>query len=57
MVLGAGARATREQLAAGSLLVVVSLVALGGLLESRRWAWPLEVVRLLAIVGGAAVWA
>jgi sterol desaturase/sphingolipid hydroxylase (fatty acid hydroxylase superfamily) len=57
LVLGAGARATPAQLAAGSILVVVSLVALGGLLESRRWAWPLEVVRLLAIVGGAAVWA
>jgi hypothetical protein len=32
---------------------LVTLVAWGGLLERRRWAWPLEVARLCA--GGALV--
>jgi hypothetical protein len=34
---------------AGSLFIAVSLVALGGLFERKRWAPPLEAARLLAL--------
>jgi sterol desaturase/sphingolipid hydroxylase (fatty acid hydroxylase superfamily) len=46
---------SRGPLIAGSLLVVLSLVALGGLLERRVWAPWLEATRLIAIVGFASV--
>ncbi len=35
-------------LAAGAAVLVATVVAWGGLLEGRRWAWPLEVTRLVA---------
>jgi sterol desaturase/sphingolipid hydroxylase (fatty acid hydroxylase superfamily) len=41
-------------LAAGGALVVLSLVAVGALVENRRWAAPLEGLRL-ALVAGALV--
>jgi sterol desaturase/sphingolipid hydroxylase (fatty acid hydroxylase superfamily) len=47
----------RGPLVAGSLLVVVSLVALGSLLEGRRWAPWLETARLLALLGFGAFYA
>ena len=37
--------------AAGAVFVAVSLVALGGLFERKRWAAPLEAARLLALGG------
>jgi hypothetical protein len=41
----------RSWLVAGALFVTASLVALGGLLEGRRWAWPLEAMRMAALAG------
>jgi alkylglycerol monooxygenase len=38
-------------LALGAVFIVVSLVALGGLFERKRWAAPLEAARLLALGG------
>jgi sterol desaturase/sphingolipid hydroxylase (fatty acid hydroxylase superfamily) len=38
-------------LLAGAVFIAVSLVALGGLFEGKRWAVPLEAVRLLALGG------
>ena len=35
-------------LAAGAAVLVATVVAWGGLLEGRPWAWPLEVTRLVA---------
>jgi hypothetical protein len=35
-------------LATGAVVLVATVVAWGGLLEGRRWAWPLEVARLVA---------
>ena len=40
-----------QWLAAGALFVIVSLVALGGLFERKRWAVPLETVRLVVLAG------
>jgi hypothetical protein len=34
---------------AGVALILLSLTTLGGLLELRRWATPLEAARLLAV--------
>ncbi len=39
-------------LGAAAVVFLASLVAWGGLLEGKRWAWPLEIARLAA---GAAV--
>jgi len=43
----------RQLVIAGALLVALSLVAWGGLMERRRWALPLELVRL-ALLGAVA---
>jgi hypothetical protein len=37
----------------GSLLIVWSLVVVGGLLEGRRWAFPVEVARLATLAAFA----
>jgi len=42
-------------LLAAAVLVFWTLAALGGLLDGRRWARPLEAARLLALAGVAAV--
>jgi hypothetical protein len=42
---------SRGALAAGAIFTTVSLVALGGLFERKRWAAPLEAARLLALGG------
>jgi sterol desaturase/sphingolipid hydroxylase (fatty acid hydroxylase superfamily) len=42
---------SRGFLAAGAVFVAVSLVALGGLFERKRWAGPLEAARLLVLGG------
>jgi hypothetical protein len=42
---------SRGFLAAGAIFTAVSLVALGGLFERKRWAPPLEAARLLALFG------
>ena len=47
--------APRVFLAAAALVFVATVVAWGGLLERRRWAWPLEMARLAAGVG-LVVW-
>jgi sterol desaturase/sphingolipid hydroxylase (fatty acid hydroxylase superfamily) len=36
---------------AGAVFIAVSLVALGGLFERKRWAAPLEAARLLTLAG------
>jgi len=40
---------------AGALAIASSLVSLGGLLDRRAWAAPLELVRLGALVAGTAL--
>ena len=47
--------APRVFLAAAAIVFIATVVAWGGLLERRRWAWPLEVARLAAGVG-LVVW-
>ena len=47
--------APRAFLAVAALVFIATVVAWGGLLERRRWAWPLEAVRLAAGVG-LVVW-
>ena len=49
------ATAPRVFLAAAALVFIATVVAWGGLLERRRWAWPLEIARLAAGVG-LVVW-
>jgi hypothetical protein len=49
------ATAPRVFLAAAALVFIATVVAWGALLERRRWAWPLEVARLVAGVG-LVVW-
>jgi alkylglycerol monooxygenase len=47
------------KLVAAAAVFVATVVAWGGLLERRRWAWPLEVGRLVAgvaVVGWIAGW-
>jgi hypothetical protein len=39
----------------GAVLVFWTLLALGGLLDGRRWAHPVEAARLVALAGVAAV--
>jgi len=41
---------------AGVALVVASVVALGALVEGRRWAWPVELGRLALIGVYSAAW-
>ncbi|HEY7509237.1 MAG TPA: hypothetical protein VIG50_03245, partial [Vicinamibacteria bacterium] len=41
----------RAWVAAGAAFVVVSLVALAGLFERKRWAAPLEAARLAVLAG------
>jgi alkylglycerol monooxygenase len=43
-----GGALPRALLGAGALLVLVSVLSLGGLLERRPWARPLEIVRVAA---------
>ncbi|HEY8088438.1 MAG TPA: sterol desaturase family protein [Polyangiaceae bacterium] len=43
-------------LAAASTVFLVTLLAWGGLLESRRWAWPVEGARLAASVAVLLWW-
>jgi alkylglycerol monooxygenase len=45
-----GAALPRPLLVAGAVLVLVSVLSLGGLVERRRWARPLETLRLAAAV-------
>ena len=42
------------ELSLGSALVLCALAVWGGLLEAKRWAVPMEVLRLLALAGAAA---
>jgi len=42
-------------LSAGAVLIVLSSLAWSGILERRRWGWPLELGRLVASVG-LGVW-
>jgi len=48
--------APRALLAAGGALVVLTLVTSGGLLEAKRWARPLEALRLALVIALAAGW-
>jgi hypothetical protein len=41
-------------LAGGAALVYASLLSIGGLVDGRRWAVPLELARLAALAGCAA---
>ena len=43
--------APRALLVAAAVVFVATLVAWSGLLERRRWGWPLEVSRLVALAG------
>jgi alkylglycerol monooxygenase len=49
------ATAPRVFLGAAAGVLIATLVAWGGLLEGKRWAWPLEVARLVA-GAGLVVW-
>jgi hypothetical protein len=48
--------APRRLLIAGAVLVVLTLVTSAGLLEQKRWARPLEAVRLVLLVAAAVSW-
>jgi sterol desaturase/sphingolipid hydroxylase (fatty acid hydroxylase superfamily) len=50
------ARVPRALLAAGVLFVALTLATCAGLLESRRWAVPLEVARLGLVAAALAAW-
>jgi len=41
--------------AAGAVAIVITLVSLGGLLERKRWATALEAMRVVALLGTAAL--
>jgi sterol desaturase/sphingolipid hydroxylase (fatty acid hydroxylase superfamily) len=41
--------------AAGAVAIVVTLVALGGLLERKRWARALEMIRVAVLLGAAGL--
>jgi len=43
--------APRALLVAAAMVFVATVVAWGGLLERRRWGWPLEISRLAAAAG------
>jgi sterol desaturase/sphingolipid hydroxylase (fatty acid hydroxylase superfamily) len=47
-------RLSQTALATGSAAIVASLLALGGLLERKAWALPVETTRLLGAAGCAA---
>ncbi len=49
------ATAPRGLLVAAAVVFVATVVASAGLLERRRWGWPLEISRLAA-VAGLLVW-
>jgi alkylglycerol monooxygenase len=51
VLLLAKASLSRELVVVACVSLAGGLVALGGILESRRWAVPLEVARLLAFAG------
>jgi len=44
-------------LAAGGLFTLLTLLAVGGLLDGRRWAMPVEALRLAAVAAWLAAWA
>ena len=48
--------APRPLLAASGALVVLTLVTCAGLLEAKRWARPIEAVRLVLVIGLAVGW-
>jgi sterol desaturase/sphingolipid hydroxylase (fatty acid hydroxylase superfamily) len=50
------AEAPRPLLAAGGALVILTLSTCAGLLEEKRWAKPVEAVRLALVVALAASW-
>jgi alkylglycerol monooxygenase len=56
LLLFAQADWTRAAVAAGTAIVVWSLVGLGALMEGRRWARVAEAVRVTTLGVGAAVW-
>jgi sterol desaturase/sphingolipid hydroxylase (fatty acid hydroxylase superfamily) len=55
VVMATQSFAPRPALAAGTVLVLVTIGAGAGLLEGRRWARPLEAARLVACVGVVAL--
>ena len=44
------------QVAVATGLLVLALIVFGGLLESKRWAKPLEAARLVTVVLGVLFW-
>jgi sterol desaturase/sphingolipid hydroxylase (fatty acid hydroxylase superfamily) len=56
LYLNAASRLSTVALGAGGALIVASLLALGGLLERRRWATYLEAGRVAAALGVAIFW-
>jgi alkylglycerol monooxygenase len=42
---------SRLQLTGASILVLATLLTAGGLMENKRWARPLETVRVIAVAG------
>jgi hypothetical protein len=51
-----GPAISREAATAAVALLFLSLLAIGALLDGRRWGWPLEGTRLGAIAAAGAVW-
>jgi hypothetical protein len=47
---------SRGALLGGAVLLGISVLAIGGLFERRRWAFVLEGLRLLAMAGWAVYW-
>jgi sterol desaturase/sphingolipid hydroxylase (fatty acid hydroxylase superfamily) len=56
LYLNVASRLSTAVLSAGAALIVTSLLALGGLLEGRRWAPYLEVGRVAAALALVAFW-
>lgn len=54
LFLWIAASAATSVLAVMSALIIASVIAWGGLFESKRWALPLELARLVAVVVGTA---
>ncbi|MGC4119871.1 MAG: sterol desaturase family protein [Myxococcales bacterium] len=57
LLLLEGAALSPALLLACIALVFLTLASLGGILDARRWGWPLEAGRLGAMAVGAALWA